>query len=172
MCRELPGKVPSLRDRKNAPRQEGLRLRTICVPVGDDIAGATALWTPNWRPFFVFRDDTYFGHGLRDCTSALSGLGPSYPLVEVVFPTIRQRGNGKSLSRRSKVVRTVFLCYVQAGNLCHGHGVWFSASKDNLIPGRKSTFARNGEIKSGASTGEKALHHFVRFESNAQLVAW
>src|SRR6516162_5100822 len=41
MCRELLGKVPSLRDRKNAPRPEGLRLRTICVPVGDDIAGAT-----------------------------------------------------------------------------------------------------------------------------------
>jgi len=47
MCRELPGKVPSPRDRKNAPKQEGLRLRTICIPVGDDIAGANALWTPN-----------------------------------------------------------------------------------------------------------------------------
>jgi hypothetical protein len=44
--------------------------------------------------------------------------------------------------------------------------------KDNLIPGRNSAFARNGEIKSRASTGEKALHHFVQFESNAQLVAW
>jgi hypothetical protein len=47
MRRESPGKAPNLRDRKTDPKREGLRLRTIFIPGGDDIAGATALWTPN-----------------------------------------------------------------------------------------------------------------------------
>ena len=77
----------------------------------------------------------------------------------------------KAFSERDDVGATESFGDVQASDFGDGDSVRIASERFHFIAGAYFSFARDGEVETGAGAGEKAFDHVVGLKADAEFVA-